>query len=96
MSFLVPKKESVDAVTRERIAAWLEHEMDQRGLSTNVAVAELMGVSAAAVSRVRSRSRTPGLDFVLAMWRKLHIPLVPMLEQMPQKGAAPRRLPTRG
>jgi transcriptional regulator with XRE-family HTH domain len=70
----MPKKESVDAVTRGRIAAWLNYKM-RRNRLTIAATAQLMGVSAAAVSRVSSGARTPGLDFVIAMSKALIIPL---------------------
>jgi transcriptional regulator with XRE-family HTH domain len=80
----MPPRSNLDRPTRERIRAWLNYKMKSMSL-TIAATADIMGVSAAAVSRVADGSRTPGLDFVLAMYRKLQIPLELLVERRPEQ-----------
>jgi antitoxin component HigA of HigAB toxin-antitoxin module len=78
------RRESVDRKTRETIRAWLLYKMEQNRLNI-AATAQLLKKSAAAVSRIASADRTPGLDFVLAMHRNWHIPLDVLVGTMPPK-----------
>lgn len=82
--FRMASRETVDLETRARIRAWLKWKMEANNLNIS-ATAELMGVSAAAVSRVADGQRAPGLDFVLRMYRRLHIPMEQLVDSWPPK-----------
>lgn len=70
----VPTRESVNVKARGHVAEWLRYKMKVRRLNIR-ATAETMGVSAAAVSRVKSGDRTPGFDFVLKFSETFAVPL---------------------
>lgn len=69
---------------RGHVAQWLRYKMRMRRLNIR-ATAELMGVSGAAVSRIKSGNRTPGFDFVLKFSETFAVPLEALAYSDPPK-----------
>lgn len=72
----------IDPKTRARIAGWLRYKKEALGL-TQRELARLIGWDEGAVSRVMNDVGPIGLDFVIAIHRKLHIDANQLLDLDP-------------
>lgn len=66
-------KATLDAKTRQRIAAHLRRLQHERRYDSDAAMARDAGVSRAAMSRALRGERTVGLDFLLLVRSNLHV-----------------------
>jgi transcriptional regulator with XRE-family HTH domain len=69
-SQVMPPRDRMDPVARERIAAWLRYYKHARGW-TNERLADELGVAEPTVTNVMNAMRSAGLDLVIKMHRKL-------------------------
>lgn len=74
---------TVDQVTRDRIRAWIVHEMKRRQIGSIRELAEMIEVNHAYLSRVIAGEQTAGLELVLRLNRKLHISIDAMVNSEP-------------
>lgn len=81
----VPRRESVDLKTRERIAAKLRYLRWEGGFESDAAMAKEMGISRGALNRYLKGERTAGLDVLLACRRKLHVSIDWMVDRDPPR-----------
>ncbi len=67
----VASRAEIDPVTRTRIAAWLKFYRDTRGW-THQRLADELELSEPTVTNIINQKRTPGLDVLIKMHRRLH------------------------
>jgi transcriptional regulator with XRE-family HTH domain len=82
----------MDAVTRERIRAWLAFYKRTRGW-TNERLADELGLAEPTITNVLNNVRSAGLDLVIKMHRRLHRSADDLLDTDPPSATTekPRR-----
>lgn len=84
MHAYVPTKDSLNLDVRRNVAAWVSYKMRQMRLN-QAAMAKLMGVRPATVSRVAGGQRTAGFDFVIRFSKEFSVPLEVLAYTAPPK-----------
>ena len=74
----------IDPVTRARISAWLKYYRDTREW-THQRLADELGLSEPTVTNIINLKRTPGLDVLIKMHRRLHRSADDLLDTDPPK-----------
>ena len=74
---------AIDREARTRILAWARHEMKKHGLPSGNALAKRLGLAGPTVTSVLAETRTPGLDFLIALHRTFHESADVMLDSDP-------------
>ncbi len=74
---------TIDQKVRDRIRAWIVHEMQRRGIESIRELANKIEVNHAYLSRVMAGDQTAGLELVLRLHNRLHISIDAMVDQDP-------------
>lgn len=83
----MPRPESIDHETRERLRAWLRYFYDRKRLSQEEFGKELGDVGQGTVSQILSGRKTMGLDVLLKMSRKFRRSLDELVDDWPPGSA---------
>lgn len=81
----MPPKPTVDLKTRQRIAANMRLLKWEHRFDSDAAMAAVLGMSRSALSRYLKGERTPGLDVLLLVHRKLGVSLDYLSDRDPPK-----------
>lgn len=78
---------AVDQETRDRLAAWLRHEIKRRAISgespSQRQIAEKLGLSHAYLSRILTGVQTAGLEVLIRLHRVFHVDANVLLDDDP-------------